>query len=89
MVTDQDFKDLKNRIIKLEGQVAFLYRRLGVEFVPESSPDDDPRIIEALKKDNMLEAIKIYRQVYSTSTLTIGLDEAKRAVEEIKGRLGI
>ena len=66
-----------------------MYRHLGVTFVPEAAPGDDPKIIEALKKGNMLEAIKIYRTLYSTSMLTVSMDDAKRAVEEMKGRLGI
>jgi len=89
MPADHDITLLRERIAHLEGQVAFLYRHLGVTFVPESSPRDDPRIIDALKKGNLLEAMKAYREVYSTATLTISMDEARRAVEEMKGRLGI
>ena len=89
MYTDQDIAALRDRIIHLEGQVAFLYRHLGVTFVPEAASGDDPRVIEAITRGNLLETIKVYREVYSTTTVTVGLDEAKRAVEEIKGRLGI
>ncbi len=89
MVTEHEITLLRDRIAHLEGQVAFLYRHLGVTFVPEAAPGDDPRIIEALKKGNLLEAIKVYREIHSTSTLTVGVDEARRGVEEIKGRLGI
>ncbi len=89
MQVELEVQMLRERIAHLEGQVAFLYRHLGVTFVPESKPDDDPRIVEAIKKGNLLEAIKVYRQIHSNSTMTIGPDEARRAVEEIKGRLGI
>lgn len=89
MYTDQDVAALRDRILHLEGQVAFLYRHLGITFVPEAATGDHPQVIEAIKRGNLLEAIKIYRTVYSTSTLTVGLDEAKRAVEEMKARLGI
>ncbi|HVN15429.1 MAG TPA: hypothetical protein VMT73_06785 [Anaerolineales bacterium] len=89
MQTEIEVAKLRDRVIQLEAQVAFLYRHLGVTYVPESSPVDDPRIIEALKKGNKLEAIKLYRQIFSTSTFTIGADEASRAVDEIKGRLGL
>ena len=89
MITDQDLAKLRDRVIHLEGQVAFLYKHLGVTFVAESASNDDPRIIEALKKGSLLEAIKVYREIYSNSTITIGMDEARLAVEEIKGRLGI
>jgi len=89
MPTEHEVAQLRERITHLEGQVAFLYRHLGVTFVPESAPGDDPRIIEALKKGNTLEAIKVYRELYSSATVTVSMDEAKRAVEEIKGRLAI
>ena len=89
MYTEQDIAKLRDRIVHLEGQVAFLYRHLGVTFVPEAVPGDDPRIIAALKKGNLLEAIQVYREIFSTSRVTVCMEEAKRAVEEIKGRLGI
>ena len=84
MVTDQAFHDLRNRVIKLEGQVAFLYEHLGITFVPETQVTDDPRIIEQLQKGNLIEAVKIHRQLNDSS-----LEEAKKAVEEMQGRLGI
>lgn len=89
MPTEYDITWLRDRLARLEGQVAFLYRHLGVTFVSESSPNDDPRIIEALKKGNLLEAMKIYRQLFSNATATISADEARLAAEEIKGRLGL
>jgi ribosomal protein L7/L12 len=55
-----------------------------VRFVEQHSPDDDPRIIDALRKNNMIEAIKIYREIND-----IGLAEAKAAVEGIRARHGI
>ena len=84
MPTEQEYIDLRNRLIHLEGQVAFLYKHLDVTFVPETSLTDDPRIIEQLKKGNLLGAIKIHRELYNTS-----MADAKQAVEEIKGRLGL
>jgi len=87
MATGQDLATLRDRVDHLEGQIAYLYRHLGIAFGPGATPGDDPRIVEAIKEGNILQAIKIYREIYSTSTLTIGLDEAKAAVEEIKRRL--
>jgi ribosomal protein L7/L12 len=52
--------------------------------VPEPGPGDDPRIVEQLKKGNVIEAIKIHRELNDA-----GLTEAKGAVEEMQGRLGI
>ncbi len=88
-VTEEQITQMRSRISHLEGKVEFLYRHLGITFVPESSPSDDPRVVDALKKNNLLEAIKIYRQLNSSNTITISVDEARMAVEEIKGRLGI
>ena len=84
MVSEQDIGKLRDRIIHLEGQVAFLYKHLGVTFVPEAAPGDDPKIIEQLKKGNLLQAIKVYR-----GNTGAGYEEGKKAVEEIKGRIGI
>lgn len=84
MVTDQDLKELKHRVIHLEGQVAFLYQHLGLTFEPVSQLSDDPRIIAALQKGNVLEAMKIHRQLNDST-----MEEAKQAVEEIQGRLGL
>ena len=84
MPTEQEMTQLRLRLVHLEGQVAFLYKHLGVTFVPEQGPSDDPRIIEQLKKGNLIEAIKIHRELTGA-----GLAEAKTAVEELKGRLGI
>lgn len=84
MVSDEHFARLQARVIQLEAQVAFLYKHLGATFVPESRLGDDPRIIEQLKKGNMIEAIKVHRELNNSS-----LVEAKQAVEEMKGRLGI
>ena len=75
---------MRSRIVNLEAQVDFLYRHLGVTYVENNSPDDDPRIIDALRKNNIIEAIKYYREIND-----IGLAEAKAAVEAIRARRGI
>jgi len=84
MVTEAEFGLLRMRLKELEGQVAFLYKHLGVTYIPEPGPESDPRIIEQLKKGNMIEAIKIHRELTGS-----GLAEAKMAVEEIKSKLGM
>jgi hypothetical protein len=84
MVTHEDLAVLRDRIIKLEGQVAFLYRHLNVTFVPEAGPADDPRILEQLRQGDLMAAIKVYREIHK-----VDLHAARQAVEEIKGRLGL
>jgi ribosomal protein L7/L12 len=83
-VEQQEINLLRSRINRLEAQMDFLYRHLGVTYVEQSSPDDDPRIIDALRKNNVIEAIKYYREIND-----IGLAEAKAAVEAIRVRRGL
>jgi hypothetical protein len=84
LITEQQFSDLRRRVTHLEGQVAFLYSRLGMTFEPEPQLDDDPRIIEALKNGNLLQAMKIYREDTGATA-----DDARKVVEEMQGRLGL
>jgi ribosomal protein L7/L12 len=83
-VEQQEISLLRSRISRLEAQMDFLYRHLGVTFVEQNNPDEDPRIIDALRKNNILEAIKVYREIND-----IGLAEAKAAVEAIRARRGL
>lgn len=83
-VEQQEINLLRSRIVHLEAQVDFLYRHLGIRYVENNSPGDDPRIIDALRKNNLIEAIKIYREIND-----IGLAEAKAAVEAIRARRGL
>ena len=75
---------LKGRVSKLEARLEFLYRHLGVTFVEDVHAGDNPQVIAALKSNNMLEAIKLYRMATNSS-----LEQAKFAIEEMRARLGI
>ena len=75
---------LKGRVSRLEAHLEFIYRHLGISFIDDPQPDDNPKVIEALKANNMLEAIKQYRIATNTS-----LEAAKLAIEEMRSRLGI
>ena len=46
--------------------------------------EDNPLVVEMLKNGNELDAIKVYRQTTNAS-----LVEAKQAIEDMRGRLGI
>jgi hypothetical protein len=83
-VEQQEINLLRSRISRLEAQMDFLYRHLGVTFVEQDSPDDDPRILDALRRNNVIEAIKYYREIND-----IGLAEAKAAVEAIRAQHGL
>jgi len=82
MVTDEEVGLLRMRVKELEGQVAFLYKHIGVAYIPEPGSNEDPRMIEFINKGNLIEAAKIYRELNNSS-----LAEAKIAVEELKGKM--
>lgn len=83
-VEQQEIYLLRSRVVHLEAQVDFLYRHLGVTFVEPNNPDDDPRVLEALRRNNVIEAVKIYREINN-----VGLGEAKAAVDAIRARHGV
>ena len=83
-VMEHEITELRERIAHLEGQVEFLFKHLGVTFVPEAAPGDDPRIIEQLKQGDLLGAVRIHREINKSDYIT-----ARQAVDEIKGRLVI
>ncbi len=83
MSTELEVADLRSRIVRLEAQVEFLYKRLNIEYMEDSS-FADAKVIETLKTRNLIEAIKVYREIHD-----VGLAEAKDAVEGIKARLGL
>jgi ribosomal protein L7/L12 len=84
MTGELEVARLRTRVTHLEGQVAFLYKHLALDFVPERELTDDPKVVEQLKKGNLLAAIAAYRQITDAS-----LEDARQAVEEIQGRLGL
>jgi ribosomal protein L7/L12 len=75
--------ELGGRVVELENQVRFLYSKLGITYVASPEPLDDSKIIEQIRKGNMIEAIKIHRATYNTSLL-----DAKKAVEELRAQVG-
>jgi len=75
---------LKSEVFKLRAEVEFLYRHLGVTFVPQESPTDDPEVVNQLRTGNVLKAIAAYRMKND-----VDIDTAKAAVEEIRARLGV
>jgi hypothetical protein len=80
----QEIASLKAHVSRLDARLEFLYRHLGVTFMEDVHPGDNPQVIAALKANNMLEAIKLYRMATNAS-----LEQAKFAIEEMRGRLGI
>jgi ribosomal protein L7/L12 len=83
-IEQQQIEILRSRVSRLEAEVEFLYKHMRITFSENSSPDDDPQVIEALRKQNVIEAIKRYRELTN-----VGLAEAKDAVEELRRRRGL
>jgi hypothetical protein len=73
--------ELYKKVSALQRKVSDLYRRLG-ESEPSDeeliSSDADPRVVEAVVAGNMIEAIKIQREVSGDD-----LASAKEAVDRI------
>ena len=80
----QEISLLKGRTSRLEARLEFIYKHLGVTFAEDTRLTDDPKVIAALKANNLLEAIKFYRMATNAS-----LEDATSAVEEMRTRLGI
>ncbi len=83
-IEQEEMSLLRSRISRLEAEVEFLYKHLRISFSEDTSPNDDPRILDALRRNNIIEAIKYYREITNT-----GLADAKAAVEEIRARRGL
>ena len=78
MVTEADIQLLKSRINELEDRLKFLYRRLNIDYAdPNSDPTLSPQILDALRRGNKIEAIKIYRELTG-----VGLAEAKDVIDK-------
>ncbi len=84
MINEENYERLRNRVYQLQAQVDFLYQHLGLTFVPGETGTEDPRIVDALKKGNLLLAMKFYRELHNCDAPT-----AQDAVMTIRGRLGI
>lgn len=75
---EHDFNSLKNRVAELEERLEFLYKHLGAQY-SNQPPWADPRVMDALRRGNKIEAIKIYRELTNT-----GLAEAKAVIDRIE-----
>jgi ribosomal protein L7/L12 len=74
---------LEAQVARLTALVDRLYLTLGVRSTdPASPPDprDDPRVLDAVRRGNRIEAVKIYRELTG-----LGLREAKAAVDSLSG----
>jgi ribosomal protein L7/L12 len=83
-VDQQDIALLRRDIHRLQAQMDQLYLHLGLTFVENTSANDDPQVVAALRSGNVIEAIKLYRE-----KTDLGLAAAKADVDEMRSRLGL
>ena len=55
---------LSGQMFEIQNRLDFLYKKLNVEYVEEKT-DIDPRLLDAIKKGNMMEAYTLYRAIYN------------------------
>ncbi len=78
MSAEEELIHLRARVSELEERVDHLYRHLGIAMNGDTNQVDS-RIVELVQRGNLIEAIKIYRELYH-----VGLAEAKLAVEGLQ-----
>ena len=76
---DQEVLLLRQKVGKLERQVAFLLDHLKLEYVEEANLDVSPEVLELVKKGKMTQAVVQFRKETG-----FGLKEAKDFVESIE-----
>jgi hypothetical protein len=80
MSNELEVMQLRARVMELEGKIEFIYKHLNLEYKREANIEEQ-KILEALKKGGIMEAIKVYREIYH-----VDLASAKLAVEEMARR---
>jgi len=77
MVSESDIAALRARINELEDRLKFIYSKLEIEYPEDPDPVMSPKIQDALRHGNKIEAIKIYRELTG-----VGLAEAKDVIDK-------
>jgi len=72
------------RIRRLEEQVAYLYRHLGVASPGASASSQDAELLALVNDGKKIHAIKRYRELTG-----VGLKEAHDAVDELERRYSL
>jgi hypothetical protein len=78
-------KSLQSRIAavtRVEAKLDLLLKQANIKFDPFAHLSND--IVEALRGNRKIEAIKLYRQATG-----VGLKEAKEFIEEVQRRAGV
>lgn len=83
---DQELDDIKQRLAKLERQMAFVLRNMGLEHPLPSFAETDygvsHEIVELVRKRDKIQAIKLFRQDTGA-----GLKDAKDFIDDLEKKL--
>lgn len=77
--SNQEIEKIKIRLEKLESQMTFLQRSLGITTNDAPGWKASPEIIELIRRGEKIEAIKAFREQTGAS-----LKDAKNFIESIK-----
>ncbi len=77
--SNQEIEKIKMRLEKLESQMTFLQRSLGITTNDAPGWKASPEIIELIRRGEKIEAIKAFREQTGAS-----LKDAKNFIESIK-----
>ena len=75
---DYEILQLRQRVSKLERQVAFLLENRGLEYAEEPNQGVSPEIMDLVRQGRKIEAIRLFREENS-----VGLREAKEFIESL------
>ena len=60
--TDHEIFELRQRVARLERQIAFLMENLGVEYHEEPNQGVSPEVADLVRRGRKIQAIKLFRQ---------------------------
>jgi ribosomal protein L7/L12 len=75
---DREVFKLRQRVEKLERQVAALFKHFELQYKDEPASGVSPDILDLVRKGRKIEAIKRYREETG-----VGLREAKQFIESL------
>jgi ribosomal protein L7/L12 len=76
---DDDILELRQRVARLEGKIAFLLEKLNLAYREEPNQGVSPDIIDLVKRGRKIQAIKLYRQETGA-----GLKQAKDFIDSLE-----
>lgn len=76
---DNEIHELRQRVAKLESQIAFIFQSQGLNYRGETTRSVSGEVINLMRQGKKIDAIKLYREETG-----VGLKEAKDFVESLK-----